>query len=68
MTYRPQPLATKAMQLCKTITPKCTRYYINGKLVSASAFDEAKHGRRQDCFLTTIRKGTTRHFSTLSPS
>lgn len=57
------------MTLCKTITPKSTRYYVDGKRVSPGAFEHTKFGRRQDSFLTKITPGgVTRHFSSVRAS
>ena len=52
----------KIMQLRQTITPKCTRYYIDGKRVSWDQYDAAKYGRTLDSFLAVFTGATVRHY------
>lgn len=52
-------------EICHTVTSKGHFYYINGKRVSREAVIEAKHGRRQDCFVTRATKKAVRNYSTV---
>lgn len=50
------------MELLKLITPRYTRYYIDGKQVTHAKWKEAKEGKTLFAFLTTQHEQTTRHY------
>lgn len=50
------------MQLCETITPKATRYYLDGKRVSRALIVAIKGDHSLDTFQTVIKRGVTRHY------
>lgn len=54
------------LQLCRTVTSKGNRYYIDGRRVSLEAFQTAKFQRRQDCFITRATRKAVRDYSTVT--
>lgn len=51
------------MQLLKTTTATCTRYFIDGKRVTYDSYDEAKFGKTLYSFVTrTAPNGTVRQW------
>lgn len=55
----------KTLQLCRTVTANGTFFYIDGKRVTLEAFQLAKFGRRQDCFVTRSTRHAVKDFSTV---
>lgn len=52
------------MQALETVNPAkgTRRFYLDGRRVTRAAFYDAKEGATLDCFLTTERRGVTRHY------
>lgn len=58
------------MRRLKVVSPRCTRYYLDGKRVTREAYDAAAWGRTLECLRTDITdRGrvteTIRYYSTV---